>query len=115
MRFKSLMLVILCTLFTSVAQIFFKLGSGKLVFDLIKILTNHYLIIGIILYGIGAVLLLLSLKIGELSVVYPVIATSYIWVSILSFFIFNESITLFKSLGVASIIGGVAFLSLNGR
>ena len=110
-----MMLIILCTLFTSVAQVFFKLGSEKLVFDFIKIITNYHLIIGVILYAVGAVLLLLSLKIGDLSVIYPIIATSYIWVSILSFFMFNESITLFKSLGVMSIIGGVAFLSLNGK
>ncbi|MBS3121950.1 EamA family transporter [Candidatus Woesearchaeota archaeon] len=105
----SIVLVILSTAFISVAQVFYKLASTKMVFD-ITIIYNYYLYIGLIFYGVAALLLILALKKGELSTVYPMIATSYLWVIILSYFVFDETINLFKWVGVALIMIGVMVL-----
>lgn len=104
-------LVVVCTFFTSFAQVFYKFGADRLGFDLISIITNWPIIIGIILYVVAAVLLIIALKGGEVSVLYPIIATSYIWVSLLSMHFFGEVINLYKWIGMVFIFFGVVFVA----
>ena len=54
--------------------------------------TNLPLMGGYCLYGISTLLLVLALKDGELSLLYPVIALTYVWVTVLSFLIFHDDI-----------------------
>ena len=108
-------LVLFCTLLTSAAQIFYKFGADKLEINFISLITNYYLIAGLFLYGIGAVLLITALKGGELSVLYPVIATSYIWVSFLSVRFFNDSINIYRWAGIITIIFGISFIGLGSK
>lgn len=103
------------TLLTSSAQILWKKGSATLTFDVLSIITNYYIIIGILLYIVGGALLILSFRGGEVSVLYPIIATSYIWVSFLSMFFLNESMNLFKWVGVMSIIIGIASIGFGSK
>jgi multidrug transporter EmrE-like cation transporter len=77
---------------------------------LLGILTSVPLMAGYTLYGISTLLLILALRDGELSLLYPVIALTYIWVTILSVLIFKDSINLFKMIGIAVIVTGVAVL-----
>ena len=109
----AIILVILSTLFISVAQVFYKLAAEGLIFNL-SLIYNYHLFIGLFLYAIAAVLLILALKRGELSVIYPMIAVSYLLVVILSYFIFGESINLFRWLGILLIFAGVAVLGSRG-
>ncbi|MBW2981490.1 EamA family transporter [Candidatus Woesearchaeota archaeon] len=108
-------LVVVCTLFTSFAQIFYKFGADRLSFDIFSIITNWPIIIGIALYGTAAVLLIISLKAGEVSVLYPIIATSYIWVSLLSMYFFGEIINFYRWIGMAFIFLGVILVAKGGR
>jgi drug/metabolite transporter (DMT)-like permease len=55
------------------------------------------------------------LRDGQLSVLYPVVSLTYVWVTVLSVVIFHESLNLFKVLGVATIVVGVAILGRNGN
>lgn len=114
-KLSSIMLVVLCTLFTSVAQIFYKFGADKLSFNLLTIITNYHIIIGLAIYGIAAAILIIALRGGELTVLYPIIATSYIWVALMSSFFFNEIINVFKWLGIFTIIIGIIFISFGGK
>jgi uncharacterized membrane protein len=75
-----------------------------------QLFTNYYLIIGCILYGVGAILLILALKHGELSVLYPFIALGFIWVAILSILIFKEHISFYNWIGMIGIVIGVSFI-----
>lgn len=108
-------LMILCTVFTSTAQVFYKFGANRLEFNLISLITNFPLITGMILYLIGAVIMITAFKGGEVSVLYPIIATSYIWVSLLSIYFFNESLNFFKVLGIFTIIAGIIFISTGSK
>ena len=109
-------LIILCTLFTSSAQVFYKFGAAKLVLtDIMTIITNYNIFIGLFLYGISAFLMLLAFKGGEVTVLYPIFATSFIWVAILSNIFFSEPLNLFKWLGVGSIIIGISFISYGSK
>jgi|TARA_B100001964_G_C14213824_1_gene591716 drug/metabolite transporter (DMT)-like permease len=102
--------VLFCTLLTSTAQIFYKFGAAKLSFNIMSIITNYELIMGLVLYAIGGILLILSFRGGEVSVLYPIIATSYIWVSFLSIYFLNELMNLFKWLGVFTIVAGIVLI-----
>src|SRR3989344_9602745 len=92
----AILLVLFTSLLTSSAQIFYKLGSATLTFDVLGILTNYYLIGGLLLYAVGGTLMIVSFRGGEVSVLYPIIATSYIWVSFLSIYFLNEKMNAFK-------------------
>jgi len=108
-------LMVLCTAFTSIAQIFYKLGAAKLQFSLISIITNLPLITGMALYILGAIIMIIAFKGGEVSVLYPIIATSYIWVSLLSAYFFNEDLNLFRWIGIFVIILGIIFISKGSK
>ena len=109
------LLVLFTTLLTSSAQLLYKKASATLTFNITSILTNYYLFGGMLLYAIGGVLIIISLRGGEVSVLYPIIATSYIWVSFLSIFFLGEAINIVKWLGIISIILGIALIGFGSK
>lgn len=111
----AIVLMFFNTFITAGAQISWKLGVVNLKPSLIGIL-NLGIVIGFILYGIGAVILLICLKHGELSVIYPIVAMSFIWVNILSPRFFSGDImNILKWAGVVFIIGGVTFIGIGSK
>ena len=112
---KAVLLMIMCTLFTSLGQILWKLGVIRI--DLADIFSffNLPFILGFFAYGVGWIFMLMSFKRGELSILYPIVATSYIWVSIFSPIIFpTDSMNPLKWLGVVVILISVSLLGFNG-
>lgn len=110
-RQQSLVLVFLCTLFGVAAQFLIKTSTQHgAISNLHTLLQNYWLLSGLALYGISTVLLTLALRDAELSLLYPVISLTYVWVTILSVLVFHEALTPFKVLGVAVICAGVAML-----
>ena len=108
-------LMILCTLLTSTAQIFYKKAAPKLAFSLVALLTNYYLIIGMVIYVIGAFLMITAFKGGEVTVLYPIIATSYVWVSIFSIFFLGEVMNTLKWIGIVTLIAGIILVGFGGK
>lgn len=105
-------LVLFTTLINAVAQVLYKKGANVLVLDFYALITNYPLIFGALLYLISAVLLITALKYGELSLLYPIIATGFVWVSFLSVYFFNEVMNAEKWFGICSIIIGITFIGL---
>ncbi|MBI4983183.1 hypothetical protein HZC32_00875 [Candidatus Woesearchaeota archaeon] len=108
---KAIWLAIICTLFTSIGQVLWKLGLVRI--DAHQWLTwfNLPFVSGFAAYGIGAALMLLAFKHGELSLVYPFIAASYVWVSLLSLYLFpSDFMNWWKWSGVIIIIISVSLL-----
>jgi len=104
-------MIVLCTLFTSVAQVLYKYGSARLELSVAGILYNYFIIIGLLLYAIGAVLMIIAFKGGEVSVLYPIIATSYIWVALLAAYFFDDKVNIYRWMGIVLIIVGIIFIS----
>ena len=77
---------------------------------LLNVITNWALIGGLSLYGVSTVLLVLALRDGELSLLYPVIALTYVWVTILSLVIFHDRANPLRMAGIGVIVIGVAVL-----
>ena len=114
-KIRSILLMILVTFLISVAQLFYKLGANQLEFNIISIITNYPLILGILLYGIGAILFVIALKEKEVSVLYPMLATSYIWVNLLSKYFLGETLNFLKWLGIIFIFAGVSSISFKSE
>jgi drug/metabolite transporter (DMT)-like permease len=111
----AVLLMLLTTLLTSSAQILYKFGSESLSFNVIELITNYYIIGGLFLYAVGGTLMIISFRGGEVSVLYPVIATSYIWVSFLSMFFLTESMNLLKWIGVITIVAGIVSIGFGSK
>jgi len=118
-------MVVGCTILGAAAQMLIKRGTSMMppLFDpaagsvlsqapLIawKILSNLPLFGGLACYGISTILLVLALRYGELSVLYPIIALTYVWVTILSVGFLGETVNVYKLLGLTFIVLGVAVL-----
>jgi drug/metabolite transporter (DMT)-like permease len=114
---RSLILVIAFTLLAATAQVLFKFGTVRLGQhpSLLGVLTNYPLIGGLALYGIGSAMMVIALRHGELSFLYPLISLSYVWVAILSVVIFQESMNAYKIAGIGVIIAGVAVMGNGAR
>lgn len=70
------------------------------------------LVLAYLLMGIGLLLLLLALRTGALSTVYPVIAARYVWLVALSPVLFStESWNLYKIAGAVLVAIGVSLVA----
>jgi multidrug transporter EmrE-like cation transporter len=115
-RAQSIGLVFCCTLLGAAAQILMKSGANNLTHPgLSGIITSVPLMAGYSLYGLSTVLLIFALRDGELSVLYPVIALTYVWVTMLSVVFFRETMNAFKVAGVSTIVAGVGVLGKKSR
>lgn len=105
-----ILIVLFCALLGATGQIFFKLASAKFSFNPLEWFTNIPLIAGVFLYGLSAVLFVWSLKYGEISVIYPIFATTYIWVCLFAYLYLGETISELKIIGIILIILGIFFI-----
>ena len=108
-------IVFASTLLTSTAQLFWKFGSNKLEFNILSAITNIELITGVLLYAVAGTLLILSFRGGEVSVLYPIFATSYIWVSFLSIYFLGEIMNPYKWMGVSAIVMGIVLIGFGSK
>ncbi len=119
-------MVFVCTIFGAAAQILFKFGANDLAgmdlaalfghpLQIVQILLDPPLFAGYCLYGLSTILLTLALRDDELSILYPVISLTYVWVTVLSVMIFKESLNAFKVAGITVIVIGVAVLGRKPR
>lgn len=103
--------MIFSTLATGAAQIFMKEASHRFRFDFISIVSNTYIWVAFILYALSAGLIILALRGGELSKLYPLVALNFVWVLVASVFLFDEIITGIKAAGILLIIAGMMVLN----
>lgn len=118
-RRRAVLIVVACTLIGAVAQVLIKLGSAhlehtSLIATAVGIFTVPLLFGGYCLYGIFTVLMVFALRDAELSILSPVIALSYVWVTLASVLVFHETMNLPKACGLAIIVLGVAVLGRGG-
>ena len=117
-------MVAVCTILGAVAQILIKVGMmpshldpvGKTPIALVlALVTDIPLVGGYVCYGLFTVAMVLALREGELSKLFPIIALTYVWVTLLSYWLLNDSPNLYKNAGIAIIAIGVAILGQGGE
>jgi len=93
----DIIFLIISILLGTFGQIAFKSGMSKVPLkslkDAIPILRNPFILCGLFLYGISALLYIFALKSIKLSVAYPLVSISYVLVTGLSILIFKESVS----------------------
>ncbi|MGO9230672.1 MAG: hypothetical protein ACLQKA_15890 [Bryobacteraceae bacterium] len=114
-RGRMILMMAGATLLSAAAQILMKIGMQHFTPNLLAIVTNLPLMAGYSLYGLFTLLMVLALREGELSLMYPIISLSYVWVTALSYFIFHDTLSPLKLLGIAGIMAGVAMLGRGER
>lgn len=120
---KILVIAMFSVALSAVAQLALKVGSSAALSPemplqdlsptaLIKAAAlNPYILIGFLLYGIGALTWLLVLSRVELSVAYPFVALGLIVTMLLGAVVLQEPISLQRILGGALIVLGVLFVA----
>ena len=105
---RSIFLMILFTLITPLAQTLMKISAEKGFF-------NFYLIFSLMLYGLGTLMFIVALKGGELSVLYPIMSLSFVWVMTISYFFLKEIISPKEIFGTILIISGISLIGIGGK
>ena len=105
----SIILVLASAFLASISQLIYKIAWNF--FNNAKITAFFiYLFAGLFLYAIAFAFFIPALRKGELSTLYPFLATSFLWVSLFSVLFLGEHFNLLKTAGFLSIIIGVIFL-----
>jgi undecaprenyl phosphate-alpha-L-ara4N flippase subunit ArnE len=111
-KWTAIGFMLLSALFATVGQLFYKTAADKIhLNNMFTFILNPYVYAGVAVYFIGLFFMIKSLRRGELTVVYPVMATSFIWVSLLSpLFFQTDFMTTQKWIGVAVIVLGISLI-----
>lgn len=114
--------MVLCiTVLAAIAQISMKFGAGHFMpavsgdsatwWPFVKaLLTNYPLVFGYSLSAVNALLLILALRDGQLSTLYPIISLTFVWVNLLSMYLFGDHMSFWKVAGIVLVICGVGVL-----
>ncbi len=105
-------LVILATIVGALGPIYMKKGSKRFNLQIKMLMTNYELMLGVFFYAMATIIFIPALRGGELSVLYPFVSLSYVWVSLLSIRLLKEKMNKFKWLGVLIILIGVSLIGL---
>ena len=108
----AIILVLVATTLGSFGPLFMKKASAEFRLHQKHLLKNKHLLIALSFYGLGTVLFIPALRGGELSVLYPLVALVYVWVSLLSVRFLGEKMNPMKWLGIALILLGVTLIGL---
>lgn len=99
---KGIILMILSSFFVAFGQLGWKLSQGVI---------NIYIVFGFLLYGIGALLMLVAYKYGRLSILQPILSLSYIMSLFLGGLFLHEVVSWNKILGVFCIMIGIFLIT----
>jgi putative membrane protein len=104
----SYFLIFVMTFMGALASVFLKKAASST--EIVSILTNISLYIGLFLYGGAALINIVVLKTLDYSVVLPLTAITYIWTMVLSYALLKENISKKKIIGVGLILIGAIFV-----
>ena len=111
MIYQAILLAFFSALVGSLGQLCFKFGSGSFSLDPRLLITNYSFIAGLALYAVSTIIYMFALRQGQLSIIYPIIATSFIWVTLLSGVNLDEPIYSTHLIGIAFILIGVTIIA----
>jgi drug/metabolite transporter (DMT)-like permease len=114
-RRNSFLLVFTCTILGAAAQLLIKTGMNHFSPHLMALVTNLPLVAGYTIYGINTLMMVLALKNAEMSMLYPIIALTYVWTTLLSYTVLGEPSNLYKNIGIVTIVLGVAVMGWRGE
>ena len=95
-----------------------KLGTSQVIttglsfFTLfLKYFTNLHILSGLLLYTLSAVVWIFAISKVQLSIAYPMVASGYVLVVILSYLLLHEPVSCMRVLGLMVIVSGVIIIA----
>ncbi len=125
---KSLLTLLMCVLLGAAGQLFLKtgvtnasaaLGAASLSLPLMArspatVFLNPFVLVGFACYGLSSVLWLVLMSRYPLSLIYPMIALGYVFVTLGSIVFFKDRPNAFVWLALLLIVSGVSLLARAG-
>jgi len=111
----SIVNVFLAAFLGSFGAVFLKWGAGKLHRDIRTLLFNWRLGVGVAMFLLSSYFFVLGVRVGELSVLYPMISLGYAWTLLWSRLFFHEPVTRRKLMGLGLIFCGLVVLYSGNR
>ena len=69
------------------------------------------MMIGFLLYGIGALIMVIAYRFGSLSVLQPMLSINYVLSILIGYYFLEEQINIINIIGVVAIIAGVTSIA----
>ena len=91
------------------------LFGGDPIGSLLGLLRTPWIILGFACYAVSAVLWLDVLSKLDFSLAFPMVSLTYVFSLVIGRFVFHESVSWERILGVVLIVGGVFFVVRSGR
>jgi drug/metabolite transporter (DMT)-like permease len=114
-------LAALAAFLNTIANMFIKTGASKIgnlphnfheaLIFFFKLATNWFLVGGLAIFGCGFLIWVIVLNKVQLSAAAPIMSLGYVFIMILSYFLFKEPITFTKISGVIVILLGVVIIT----
>ncbi|WP_240353523.1 MULTISPECIES: EamA family transporter [Cohnella] len=89
------------------------LANGDILAGL-AVIFNPYILIGLFMYFVSALLWIIVLSKYDLSFVNPLLSVNYIFSLVIGYYVFQEAINMYRILGVFIIVAGVVLITLKG-
>lgn len=104
--YKGIGMMLCSALFTCIGQLCWKLSAGPY--------SLAWVFVGFALYGGGALMMILALRFGELSILHPMLSAGYILSIVLGKIVLHEPIRPTKLAGIVLIMVGLVLISRAG-
>lgn len=121
MTLRLLCLILVSVSMSSVAQMLLKMGMARrnaadvdtvgVVAQILGGLLNPFVMSGLALYGLGAVLWLAVLARLDVSVAYPFVGLGFVMTMLIGYFVFGDFITPQRVVGTLLIVWGVILVA----
>ncbi len=99
---KGILLMLVAAFCACIGQLLWKLAAGQ---GIVLLLA------GFAVYGVGALVMLLAYRYGQLSVLQPMLSTSYVLSIVLAALVLKEPVTLLKCVAILIMIAGVVLVA----
>lgn len=118
---KGIIYIIVCIIINIAGQSSIKYGTraaGELSLDFnqlgtffVTVFKQPFILIGLLLYGIGSFVWICTLSRTDLSFAYPMLSIGYVFILLISWKFFGETIDIYRILGIILITAGMVFLT----
>ncbi len=116
-----LIMILACVVIGTTVQILLKFGMnhvGTFAFSThniipiaVKIICSPFILLGIICYAMSLIVWLLVLSRAEVSYAYPLLSVGYVITAIAAYYLFGDSLTVIRIIGIGLIILGVVCIT----
>ncbi len=99
---KGILLMLVSSVCACVGQLLWKISASEGIW---------FVIFGFMLYGMGALIMIIAYRFGQLSVLQPMLSLNYVLSIVLGVAILKEQVTITKCVGILVIIIGVLMIA----